>query len=221
MERVLVFDLDDTLYPERDFVKSGFGAVDAWLHEHRGGPDFFEPAWRLFERGERGTIFNQVLDARGVDYDRAFIRQLVEVYRSHRPDIQLHPDGAAALERLGRTHVLGLITDGFLETQRNKVAALGIEPVFRCIVYSDEGGREAWKPSQIPYRRIMDGCEVTGERCIYVGDNPTKDFVTAKKLGWLTIQILRSDGEYRNLDVAPEFRAHHRIESLDRLDVLL
>ena len=33
MASVIVFDLDDTLYLERDFVRSGFAAVDRWVSD--------------------------------------------------------------------------------------------------------------------------------------------------------------------------------------------
>ena len=36
MSWVVTFDLDDTLYLERDFVRSGFAAVGAWLATERG-----------------------------------------------------------------------------------------------------------------------------------------------------------------------------------------
>ena len=55
---VVVFDLDDTLYLERDYVRSGFRAVDAWLAS-RGILGFFGEAWANFENGLRGKAFDR------------------------------------------------------------------------------------------------------------------------------------------------------------------
>ena len=44
MIRTVVFDLDDTLFPEREFVLSGFAAVDAWLRNNRAITGFAERA---------------------------------------------------------------------------------------------------------------------------------------------------------------------------------
>jgi len=55
-----VLDIDDTLYLERDYVRSGFCAVGRWLAEHQNVEDFFERAWALFEAGARGNIFDTV-----------------------------------------------------------------------------------------------------------------------------------------------------------------
>ncbi|MGQ9635778.1 MAG: HAD family hydrolase, partial [Bryobacteraceae bacterium] len=57
----VAFDLDDTLYLERDYVRSGFEAVGEWAKERLGIGDFTQRAWRWFQQGRRGDIFNQVL----------------------------------------------------------------------------------------------------------------------------------------------------------------
>ena len=75
MSCVVTFDLDDTLYLERDFVRSGFAAVGAWLATERGVRGFEACAWRLFEAGRRGDIFDRVLPRLGVAPERALIRR--------------------------------------------------------------------------------------------------------------------------------------------------
>jgi putative hydrolase of the HAD superfamily len=57
----LVFDLDDTLYPERDGVLSGFGAVDEWLQKTKNVTVVSGLARQTFEEGRRGRIFDEVL----------------------------------------------------------------------------------------------------------------------------------------------------------------
>ena len=48
----IVFDLDDTLYPERDYVLSGFKAVASWAEARLGVPSLggFSGLRRLFDK---------------------------------------------------------------------------------------------------------------------------------------------------------------------------
>lgn len=221
MSRALVFDLDDTLYPEHQFVLSGFRAVDSWLMQNRGISGFLPIAAQLFHAGHRGNIFDQALTELGTTTTPEHVKELVNVYREHKPRLSLHEDARWALDHFSAQAPLGLITDGYLITQKNKVEALGIAHYFAALVFSDEHGRDCWKPSAVPYQRCMGVLNSQGEDCIYVGDNPSKDFVTAKALGWKTIQISREGGEYAKLEPADSHRAHHHIQSLYELKDLL
>ena len=98
-----------------------------------------------------------------------------------------------------------------------KADALGIAGDFDAVVYSDEFGRECWKPSSIPYQAVMQRLGGPAELFTYVSDNPTKDFVAANALGWRTVRIRRADGEYRELVAAPGHDAHVEITTLHDL----
>lgn len=221
MREVLVFDLDDTLYPEHRFAESGFAAVDRWLVETRGLAGFGARATAAFRAGRRGRIFDETLAELGWDAHGVAVDDLLAVYRSHEPSISLHDDAAWAIAALGPTHRLGMITDGYLETQRRKVAALRIAPAFEAIVYSDELGRAHWKPDPKPYETLMARLGCDGSACTYVSDNPAKDFVAANALGWDTIHIVRPDGEYREVAITAGMAANRRIASLCELGDLL
>ena len=92
---------------------------------------------------------------------------------------------------------------------------------FDTIIYSDEYGRENWKPSPVPYLKVMELTGFQGSECVYVGDNPHKDFVTAKKLSWRTVQIDRQNGEYSKTPAAPGYEADRTILSLTELETML
>lgn len=216
-----MFDLDDTLYPERDFVLSGFRAVGDWLVARYGLRGFSESASRLFEEGRRGTIFDETLARLDYRHDPVLIRSLVAVYREHLPLIALHEDACWALEHFPQRTRTGILTDGFLVTQQRKVDALKIGASVGTIVYSDAYGRDCWKPSKVPYLKMMEAFDCAGADCVYVADNPTKDFVSAKSLGWRTVRIRRRDGEYHDVEVDPDREAHHQISTLYDLKELV
>jgi putative hydrolase of the HAD superfamily len=212
-----VFDLDDTLFPESEFVQSGFRAVDAWLQETWDTKGFFEKASAQFEAGTRGNIFDQVLRELCVPAGAELVRQMVEVYRDHSPRINLFPDARWALDQLSGVCQLGLITDGYLRVQQRKVAALGISKRFASIVYSDLHGHEAWKPSPLPYQQVTRELGCNPDECVYIADNPAKDFITARKLNWLTIRVRRPDGEHTSVRLDALHEADIEIANLHEL----
>lgn len=220
MRTALVFDLDDTLYPERQFVKSGFAAAGAFL-DRRGlaeGRVFFHKAVQVLEQGHRGHVFNLALREMGLPETPGLIEDLVRAYREHQPALTLYEDADWALERFRPHCRLGVLTDGYWQVQRQKVQALGVARRVDAIVYSDRFGRDNWKPSAVPYREMMRLLDCDGARCVYVGDNPAKDFVTAKRLGWLTVQVRRPEGEYAQVRAEASHRADHAVESLYELE---
>ena len=191
--RAVVFDLDDTLFPEATYVASGFRAVgEALAREHRI-EGFGERAAAVAAAGARGDVFDEALRRSGVAEDdlRALVPWCVRRYREHLPDIALFPEAHEALDNLRGKVKLGVLTDGWLVAQQSKVAALGLAARVDAVVYSDSFGREHWKPSEVPYRAVAEALGVAHDACVYVADNPAKDFITARALGWRTIQVAR------------------------------
>ncbi|HYH04644.1 MAG TPA: HAD family hydrolase [Bacillota bacterium] len=211
---MIVFDLDDTLYPEPTFVRSGFAAVDEWCRSELGLEGFYETACRVYQTGVRGRIFNQALEQLGTVANEVLIGEMVAVYRGHQPRIALYNDARWVLNRFQTQYRLGLITDGDWKTQQNKVDALQIASFFDVLVLTDFYGRNCWKPAEFPYRKVMTALECQGTECVYVGDNPHKDFITAKLLGWRTVRVRREGAEYAALQFDEQYEAEVAITSL-------
>ena len=215
----MLLDLDDTLYPERDFARGGFRAAAAVLAErlHRSSAELFELLWKQFENGTRGSIFDSALAELDLPRDAALIDELVRAYRTHEPQLTFFADAERLLPMIWPRYGLGLLTDGPADVQRRKVKALGLQFRVEAIVYSDDFGREHWKPSPIPYLELLRKMHVDPSHAIYVGDNPKKDFIGARRLGLQTVRIRRLGTEHGHLDAQPGFEADHEITSLDLL----
>jgi putative hydrolase of the HAD superfamily len=151
---------------------------------------------------------------------------LVSVYRSHNPDIRPFEDAVPVLEELSRQKLgLGLVSDGYLETQRNKFDALGLAHFFQAnaVVFSDTWGRDAWKPSSRPYLTALAALNVEGQHAVYVGDNPSKDFKGARGVGMKSIRIRSRGGGYaggepESNDFEPDFEVTTIREVLGIID---
>lgn len=186
---------------------------DYVLRNH-GVANFAETCVDLFNSGVRQDMFEHVAKALGATFETP---KLVAVYRSHQPKIELFEDARSVLAQIKTRYSLGLITDGYAQVQRNKVAALGVETLFDSIVYSDDLGREAWKPSPLPYLRTMNNLVQHADRFVFIGDNPAKDFITARKLGWRTVRVERTGQVHPDIEYSADHAADLTVGSLDAI----
>lgn len=216
-----MFDLDDTLFPERAYALSGFRAVAAWLERQHQIAGFYACALAEFEIGTRGRIFDAALRRLGQPEDPTLIQNMLAVYRRHHPTIELFEDAHWIIDSL-RPHVqLGVLTDGCLEAQHRKVLALDLQQHVDAIVYSDTWGREAWKPSPRPFLEIMTQLACTGSACAYVGDNPVKDFFPARALGWQTVRVRRPGTEHFETTATPGSEPDFEVSDLRQVPGVL
>ena len=224
MIKTVVFDLDDTLYDEIEYCKSGFSAVAKVLANRPDGPSaeqIYNILWEQFSAGNRTKTFNAALDELKISYDDKLIVEMVEVYRNHIPDIKLPQDSREILCLLSKKYTLGLLTDGFLPAQKLKVQALGIEKYFKCIIYTEELGRDCWKPSPAGFIKIMDNLDIKPENTVYIADNEKKDFIAPNQLGILTIQLIRPARIQTFVNRESEASAQEKIDQISRLPALL
>ena len=200
----VIFDLDDTLYPERAYVHSGYRAVGRYLREQLTGGEVFEDwLWLRFCSGKAGGAFDALNEEFQLELSPNQIAELVTVYRRHVPEIRPFEGVEKLLERLSEKYRLGLLSDGFLPAQRLKLDALQLERFFNAVVFTEEIGREFWKPSPAGFEKISKMLDAPYPGCAYVADNPAKDFVAPNSLGWQTIQLIRPD-QVHSARTAPE-----------------
>jgi putative hydrolase of the HAD superfamily len=203
--RAVMFDIDDTLYPERDFVRSGYDAVCRHIREHMSADGPFEQwLWDRFLSGQVCGAFNALSERFGLNLDEGDVRRLVEVYRFHTPGIRPYDDIPRLLEKISAAGAVGIVSDGPRRQQQNKLEALGLEKHFpsRAIVLTDAVDGGSPKPSPAGFERAAAALEVAHQSCVYVADNPAKDFLAPNHLGWLTIQCVR-DGQVHSENQAP------------------
>ena len=193
----VIFDLDDTLYPERDYALSGFSAVARWVESELGVPheDGYAALKRMFEAGVRGDTFNRWLAERSLP-ELPWISQMVRRYREHVPELQPFDDAVPLLDHLRQHYLLGLITQGYRPGQQRKLEALKLTEYFEATVIMGEEQRQQWKPSSHPFERALSALQVPAPESVYIGDNPLKDFFGARQLGMKTIWVRRPGGEH-------------------------
>lgn len=217
---ILIFDLDDTLYDESSFVTSGLDAVarhgeDAYGWNAGRSLDFMLD---VLEREGRGRVFDRWLESHE-QWSKTRVAECVNIYRHHRPNLELFPAARLVLDRYRGQVPLYLVTDGHKIVQKNKVDALGLSPEFRRVLITHRFGIRHAKPSIHCFELIRqaEGCRWAD--MVYVGDNPSKDFVNLKPLGALTVRV--QTGGHRNVVARPGYDAQISIPDLDALPEVL
>jgi glycosyltransferase involved in cell wall biosynthesis/FMN phosphatase YigB (HAD superfamily) len=217
--RLVVLDIDDTLYLERDYVRSGFDAVGAWARDELGVDDLGERAWAAFEAGVRRTIFDDALAGCGVEVTNGVVPRMVEIYRAHSPTIDMLPDARAWLDALAPHVTLAVVTDGPLASQQAKAEALMITRWADLVVFTESLGPGRGKPHPAAFEQLERELGLSGDRCAYVADNPAKDFVAPHRLGWRTVRVRRPGGLHAEVPSGDDVDAE--ITSLADLDAAL
>lgn len=210
---VLVLDLDDTLYLERDYVISGFRAVAVEV-SRRGLGEVEHDLLELFETGVRNNTFNLALERNGISPTSELVGELVALYRTHLPKIALLSDAERLLARTTELQ-RSLITDGPAASQQAKIAALGLGSLLNPCIVTAELGKGRSKPDPMAFELVEESTGASGARCVYVGDNPHKDFLAPNRLGWRSVRIRRADSLHYDAE-SPGF-VDLEIQSLDEV----
>jgi len=222
--RAVLFDLDDTLYKEKQFVESGFSKVAEFVEDKFKIEKkvCYKILVDIFNDGVRGNIFNLALEKVNVAYEENIIRAMVKIYREHNPKIRLDKDIKSLLIKLREIYSLGIVTDGYFEVQKKKVQILKLEELFDAIIYTDKYGKKYWKPNVFGYKLALKELkDLLPEEAVYIGDNPYKDFIGAKKIGITTVRVINQNREYSNIRLDKEYEADYEIRELyEIVDVL-
>jgi putative hydrolase of the HAD superfamily len=209
-----VFDLDDTLYPEIDYLKSAYYEICNDLVP-RKTLNLYNEMLDIHFSG--GNAFNFLLEK--FPAKKLSLEKLLYLYRNHNPKISLREGALEMLKEIKKKNgKTGIITDGRSITQRNKIQALGLENIIDKLLISGEFGFE--KPASVLYESFMD--KEVERQYYYLGDNLVKDFVAPKKLGWYCIGIL-DDKNIRKQNISEfsdEFLPHIFINKFTEIGII-
>lgn len=215
---IIVFDLDDTLYPEITFVYSGLRAVSIFLTPILGMSEeeiFLGLQQELFI--QRSKVFDRFLEKLG-KRNQTLVTKCLSIYRSHEPAISLYPEAESCLNHF-RDRPLYVVTDGNKIVQKRKFQALGLSSRIKRCFCTYQYGLIHSKPSPFCFEMICNLEQVSPSAVVYVADNPAKDFVGIKPLGFHTIRVLT--GGHKDVKVDRSYDAELHIDHLGQLNQAL
>ena len=207
MISALLFDLDDTIFEQADWLAGAWRAVaSAGALTGVDGAAFLPALEAVAAEGsDRGRIIDRALERIGVD--DVDPRRLVDAFRAYRPAVlSPFPGAPEALAAARRAVPIGLVTDGDVGIQRGKLDALGLNDAFDVVILSDELGRAHRKPDPAPFAAAARALGVAAAEVVFIGDRPDKDILGANNAGFRSVRV--RTGEYRDRpDDPPPWRS--------------
>jgi putative hydrolase of the HAD superfamily len=205
----VLFDLDDTLHDDTTAYRAAAGMACTELAAAHGvdaealAGAYVREAERFWTElrsehlvvsigGQRAAMWSAALASQGID-DPALAQRLADSYNRHRASVlQPFPQALpllAALRAAGKK--TAIITNGFAETHREKIALLQFDDEFDAILIADEVGMIKPDP-----RIFLHACELLGvpaSASVMVGDRYERDIRGAMSAGLATIWLNARD----------------------------
>ncbi len=210
----VIFDLDDTLYGEKEYIRSGYRQVAGYLCDDKAA----ERLWELFVSGKPAIDAYLAEAGRESEKDKC-----LEIYRNHMPDIHLYEGAKELIEHLKEKGLhVGIITDGRVNGQKAKLEALGLYNLLdpKDIIITDElGGPQFRKPCDIAFRIMAQRWKLSMQDIVYIGDNESKDFQAPKQIGMRHIFFNNKDGVYASMASEGEVTDINKLR--ERLDEMI
>ena len=206
-----VFDLDDTLYPEIEYLLSAYKEIAEKI-KVISGDLIYDEMVKKYQSGE--NVFDWLISTYQKKNDEISISNLLKTYREHLPNISINNETRNFLEALKALNIpMGCITDGRSITQRNKIKALGLGNYFTDIIISEEFGSE--KPNEKNYLYFEE--KYSGKKFYFIGDNTSKDFIVPLKLNWFTICLKNKGGNIHSQNLEDGILPDLIIDSFEEL----
>lgn len=217
MIKLVIFDIDDTLYLEKKFVKSGFFECSLLISDrYKMCKEYvYNKLIKLFEISSK-NIFDRFFLEEGISIGIEEINELIDRYRFHMPNIKSSDKNVNLLDFFKeKKYKLAIVSDGNYLTQSNKVKALGLEKYFDKIILTDELGKEYWKPSIFPFQILREELNIDYSEMVYIGDNPKKDFYISHLLKIITIRYVNPDQIYFKESYLENIKENYRVSNLE------
>ena len=190
--KLLIFDLDDTLYPEIEYVKSGFSEISNRIFDKYeiNKEQFYCDLLDEFKK-KREEVLNRVLKKYNL-FSKELLDELIRIYRHHKPRISPYKDLVETIDAFREKYHLGLISDGDKYRQIIKLESLGLLKYFEKCIFTNEIGLEYHKPSVKPFMDMLDHFKLATFEALYIGDNEGKDFYGPNQIGVFTVKIVKN-----------------------------
>ena len=219
--KVVVFDLDDTLYHELDYVKSGFYEVAKYLNleliPKKSIKILYNRMLEIMELNGRGKVFDTVLSEHNV-FNLRNTKKCLSIYRMHTPKVKLD-DGVTLLLKSLKNYPLYLVTDGNKIVQEKKILALNIKKFFNKTFITHRYGVNSAKPSLKCFELIKKREKCSWSDMVYIGDNPNKDFINCKKVGMKKIRVVQ--GAYKNVKKDKPYEADIKVDNVLKIKKII
>ena len=212
--KVIIFDLDDTLYNEIEFVHSGFREVAKRFSKISSIDEdkYYSFMLNELKMKGRGKVFDNVLKTFNL-YSKKNVKKSISFYRTHIPNINLPKESIEILTYFKNKNIpIYIVTDGNKLVQANKIKALKLDKFVSKSFITHRYGKIHAKPSTYCFEKIAKTEDVNFKNIVYIADNVNKDFINIKKLGFQTIRIQK--GMFKEAIRPIQYHAKYEIDNI-------
>lgn len=202
--KLVIFDLDNTLYADHSYFrnvfmqysKSLFSNIDLILNDE----------FRL----KSIDIFGDILKKKNIFTKKKQI-DLFFLYKTIKCKLFLYDDAYELIDFLKKKGIkICIITNGNVEVQKNKVKCLGINDLFDKIIYARQWGKIYEKPNPKSFAKALSYFSVKKEDVIFVGDNPDTDIIGASNFGIMGVRFI--NGHFKKIDCKNDYNIKNLLE---------
>ncbi len=191
MIRAVLFDLDNTLIDfyrmKRTCSEEAIRAmIDAGLkiNEEKG----IEKLFHFYEKygWENQKIFDKFIKKIQGKIDYKILASGVAAYRRIKYGYLVpYPHARSTLLKLKQKGLtLGIVSDAPIKQAWLRLAELGMTDFFDFVIGLEKHGKR--KPNAMPFKKALERLKIKPEEILFVGDNPERDILGAKKTGMKT-----------------------------------
>lgn len=214
----VIFDLDDTLYPQIEFDLGCLKKAARYIAVlcHKKDSEIFGILKGIVLKN--GIEYRQIFDDlfKEIKFDgMRFIKEILNHYWSAKPQIVVFPDTFFVLDYLKDKYDLAIITDGYPDIQQYKINTLGLSKYFDKILFTDNYGVDNRKPSRYVFDVFLKETQFLPEKCVYIGNDPQRDFYPARKSGMHTVRI--KQGSFAGITLGGEYEADYTVNNISQL----
>lgn len=224
------FDLDDTLWDfatnshhtlarvyDRARLNRFWPDVDSWRDAYHV---VNHELWELYAHARidsatlRTTRFARPLTQAGCPADEAeaMARELDPLYLHLLGQCSLTKPGAIELlAKMKDSYNIGILSNGFADTQYAKLRSSGLGEYIDCVVLSDQIGIN--KPDVRIFEHALRTAGTTAALSTMVGDNPDTDIAGALNAGWHAVWY-----NPEHCPVPAQIASNPRFSMIDTLD---
>jgi putative hydrolase of the HAD superfamily len=214
--KAIIFDLDNTLYDETSYLQSIFTAFFKSYKKQDVPDDIMQkitPEFRCANADVLQGMLQLIQANTKQNHDEIF-----QLYCHHQANINLTKAVKTLLVRFKEQGFkLGVLTNGVITVQRNKVNLLSITELVDVVVYARENGASFEKPHQQAFTRVCQQLNVDTEEAIMVGDNIKCDIEGALNAGLSVVYLKNEYTKEKRLSV-PTITQLHELEKLINYD---
>ncbi len=151
----------------------------------------------------RIAVFDAALRDQQLEPDETTSAEIAQAFSDQRRKLQrLMPDVKEALTRLAPKYLLGLLTNGAPDLQREKLLTSGLGKFFQAVAVSGE--HDIGKPLPEIFHRLVAELGATPETSVMVGNSLERDIAGARNAGITSVWI-RVTGSEEPDNVTPDY----------------